>query len=58
MAASVLRNALAEELLANEGRHGLGVVLETGGRAVRGASAFPLEIVLDEVLASFKLTRK
>jgi hypothetical protein len=44
----VLGDALAEELLADEGRHGLGVVLNAGGRAVGGAGAFPLEIRLGE----------
>lgn len=44
----VLGDALAEELLADEGRHGLGVVLNAGDRAVGGAGAFPLEISLDE----------
>jgi hypothetical protein len=47
----VLGDALAEELLADEGRHGLGVVLNAGGRAVGGAGAFPLEIRLSALVA-------
>lgn len=47
----VLGDALAEELLADKGRHSLGVVLNAGNRAVGGAGAFPLEISLTAIVA-------
>lgn len=42
------RDAIGKELVADEGRDGLGVVLKTRSRAVGRACAFPLQGVLDQ----------